>query len=192
MPRQMLFAALALALTFAPAPALAEVASVSETGFVIRISTETPASKADAWRAMIAPFKWWSSQHTYSGNAANLYIDAQASGCFCEKLPKPTDAPADQRIGSVEHMHVVYADPPQGVLRMVGGLGPLQSEAVHGTLTMVVQPRPEGARITWEYVVGGFSRTKFDVLAPLVDKVLGEQLALLGAHLAPPAQEAAN
>lgn len=165
------------------APAGAEVTAVSEAGFVIRLEAETPANKTDAWQALIAPGRWWSSEHTYSGDAANMYIDAQATGCFCEKLPKPAGEPEGQRMGSVEHMHVVYADPPQGVLRMKGGLGPLQGESVNGTLTMAVHPTATGSRITWEYVVGGYMRMKPEDIAPLVDKVLGEQLARFSAHL---------
>jgi hypothetical protein len=181
----------ALAALSLAAPAAAEVTSVSDSGFVIRLEAEAPASKHEAWRALVAPGKWWSSQHTYSGDAVNMYLDAQASGCFCEKLPKPAGEPADQRMGSVEHMHVVYADPPQGVLRMKGGLGPLQGESVTGTLTITVKPTPAGSRIVWEYVVGGYSRMKHEDIAPLVDKVLGEQLARLAAHLTPVAAEQA-
>jgi hypothetical protein len=182
----------ALALLVLAAPAQAEVTSVSEAGFVIRLEAESPASKTDAWRALIAPGKWWSSAHTYSGDAANLYLDAQASGCFCEKLPKPADAPEGQRMGSVEHMHVVYADPPQGVLRMKGGLGPLQGESANGTLTITVRPTPQGSKFTLEYVVGGYTRIKNEDLAPAVNGVLDEQLKRLVALLAPPAADAAE
>lgn len=181
-----------LALLALAEPAQAEVTSASEAGFVVRLEADAPASKADTWRALIAPGKWWSSAHTYSGNAGNMYLDAQASGCFCEKLPRPADAPEGQRMGSVEHMHVVYADLPQGVLRMKGGLGPLQGESVIGTLTITVRPTPEGSRITWEYVVGGFTRIRNEDLAPAVDGVLGEQLSRLVALLAPPASDAAD
>jgi hypothetical protein len=182
----------ALALFALGAPAAAEVATVSDAGFVIRHEVETPASKNDAWRALVAPGKWWSSAHTYSGNAANMFLDAQGTGCFCETLPKPADAPEGQRMGSVEHMHVVYADPPQGVLRMKGGLGPLQGESVIGTLTITVRPTPQGSKITWEYVVGGYIRMKNEDIAPAVDKVLGEQLGRLAAFLTPPVAEAAD
>ena len=68
----------------------AEVVVQSEAGFVIKHSAETTPAPADTWRILIAPAKWWSSDHTWSHDAANLYLDAQASGCFCEKLPKPT------------------------------------------------------------------------------------------------------
>ena len=68
---------------------------------------------------------------------------------------------------------------------MKGGLGPLQGESATGTLTITIQPRPEGSRITWEYVVGGFIRMKNEDIAPLVDKVLSEQIERLGKALSP-------
>ena len=163
----------------------AEVVTQSPAGFVIKLSADTTATQNDAWKALITPNKWWSGEHTYTGDASNLWLDAQATGCFCEKLPKPTDAPAEQRMGSVEHMHVVYADPQRGVLRMVGGLGPLQGEALHGTLTITLKPIEGGTRIEWDYVVGGYMRMNPEQIAPLVDKVLGEQLTRLVGWLAP-------
>lgn len=171
----------------ASTPAWAEVTNQSDAGFEIELGADTPATASDAWQELIAPARWWSSEHTYSGDAANLYIDPQASGCFCEKLPVPKDAPAGQRIGSVEHMHVIYADPVRRVLRMKGALGPLQSEALDGTLTITLKPVGEGTRIEWNYVVGGFMRMKSAEIAPLVDKVLSEQLARLAARLSPEA-----
>lgn len=186
-------AAIALmALVAAPVSlARAEVAAQSPAGFVIKHSVDTAASKADAWQALITPNKWWSGEHTYNGDAANLYLDAQATGCFCEKLPKPADAPAGQRMGSAEHMHVVFADPHRGVLRMVGGLGPLQGEALHGTLTITLKPTDGGTRIEWVYVVGGYMRMDPEQIAPIVDKVLGEQLSRLAAMLTPAADKPA-
>ena len=175
-----------MALVAAPVSmAQAEVVTQSSAGFVIKLSADTTATQSDAWKALITPSKWWSGEHTYTGDASNLWLDAQATGCFCEKLPKPADAPAEQRMGSVEHMHVVYADPQRGVLRMVGGLGPLQGEALHGTLTITLKPIEGGTRIEWDYVVGGYMRMSPEQIAPLVDKVLGEQLTRLVGWLAP-------
>lgn len=175
-----------MALVAAPVSmAQAEVVTQSSAGFVIKLSADTTATQSDAWKALITPSKWWSGEHTYTGDASNLWLDAQATGCFCEKLPKPTDAPAEQRMGSVEHMHVVYADPQRGVLRMVGGLGPLQGEALHGTLTITLKPIEGGTRIEWDYVVGGYMRMDPEQIAPLVEKVLGEQLTRLVGWLAP-------
>ena len=174
------FAVLALAST-AEIPAAAEVASVSESGFVVKHSVVAAADKAAVWKVLVAPHKWWNKAHTWSGNADNLYLDAQATGCFCEKLPKPVDAPADQRMGSVEHMHVVYADPQGGVLRMTGGLGPLQGEALGGIMTIKLVSFEGGTQINVEYAVGGLLRIKGEQIAAAVDKVLGEQFGRLAA-----------
>jgi hypothetical protein len=169
------------ALAFA-APVAAEVTASSETGFVSRNSVEVKASPQESWKALILPGSWWNGDHTYSGDAANMWMDAQATGCFCEKIPLANGAPAGQRAGSVEHMRIVYADAGK-VLRMSGGLGPLQSEAVNGTLTITMKPVDGGTRILWEYVVGGYMRYKTEEIAPSVDKVLAEQLNRFAAKL---------
>lgn len=179
MIRTFLAPAMLAALVLTGPTAQAEVAAQSDAGFVIKHSAEVAAEPKAVWKVLIAPAKWWSSSHTWSGDAANLYLDAQGTGCFCEKLPKPADAPADQRMGSVEHMHVVFADPERGVLRMTGALGPLQGEALHGTLTFTLTKTETGTRIDAEYVVGGYMRFKPEDIVPAVDGVLGEQVARL-------------
>ena len=179
-----LLAAAALSMLLAPAePSQAEIVAQSEAGFVIKLTAETTAPQDVAWRMLIAPAKWWSSDHTWSHDAANLYLDAQATGCFCEKLPKPADAPAGQRLGSAEHMHVIFADPQRGILRMSGALGTLQSEALNGTLTFTLVKIESGTRIDLEYIVGGYMRLKGEEIAPAVDAMLGQQLASLAAAL---------
>lgn len=165
-------------------PAQADVVSADAQGVVIRHVAETASSPMDSWKVLTVPARWWGKAHTFSGDAGNLYIDSQATGCFCEKLPLPADAPEGQRPGSVEHMHIVFANPGKA-LRMVGALGPLQSEAVHGTLTVAFKPIEGGTRIVWEYVFGGFMRHKSAEIAVAVDKVLGEQLSGLIKELGP-------
>ena len=167
-------------------PAAAEVVASSESGFVTRATAEVPADTATTWTALIAPQNWWNKAHTFSGDSANLYLDAQGGGCFCEKLPLKDGAPGS-RGGSVAHMRVVYADPGKA-LRMVGSLGPLQSEALTGTLTITLKPvelaaTGAGTRIVLEYVVGGYMRYKVEDIAPAVDRVLVGQLAGLAAAL---------
>jgi hypothetical protein len=177
---------LAAGLAFS-APASAEVVASSDAGFVVRLAVEVTAKPDDAWKELVNPADWWLKEHTFSGDSANLYIDSQATGCFCEKLPAPKDAPAGRRPGSVEHMRIIHVDPGK-VLRMTGGLGPLQSEALTGTLTILLKPVNGKTRILWEYVVGGYMRYKTDQIAPAVDKVLGEQLVSLASKLGPVAQ----
>lgn len=169
-------------------PASAEVVQKSDTGFVVRVTGEVAASPAEAWKAFTTPSGWWSGVHTFSGSAANLTLDPTANGCFCERLPVPKDAAAGQKPGSVMHMRVLYAEPYRA-LRLTGGLGPLQSEAINGTMTVTFKPIDgpggKGTRILWEYVVGGFMRYKTDVISGAVDKVLAEQLGGLTKLLGP-------
>jgi hypothetical protein len=131
--------------------------------------------------------------HSWSGDAANLYLDPQAGGCFCELLPKPTGAPDSLRRGSIEHMRVIAAMPPK-LLRMAGALGPLQGEALAATMTITLKPLPDGGtHLTWSYVVGGYMRMAVDDIAPLVDKVLVEQFTRLAkAAAAAPASAATS
>lgn len=172
-------------LALAPAVAHAEVVSESEAGFVSRVTVDVKASAADAWPVMTTPSGWWMDRHTFSGTAANLTLVPSAGGCFCEKLPPADDKSGQAKLlrpGSVEHMRVVYAQPGEA-LRMVGGLGPLQSEAVSAALTMTLKPISGGTRITWVYVVGGYTRYKPAEISKMVDAVMAAQIARLGDKL---------
>lgn len=170
---------MAAGLTGLAVPASAEVVQKSDAGFVVRVAGEVAASPAEAWKAFVTPSQWWNPAHTFSGESTNLSLDPTANGCFCEKMPVPKDAPTGQKPGSVMHMRVLYAEPFRA-LRMTGGLGPLQSEAVVGTMTVTFKPvdgaNGKGTRILWEYVVGGYMRYKTETIAGAVDKVLNEQL----------------
>lgn len=173
------------ALTAIPA-AQAEVIDQSEYGFAVRHKVEVKASPDEVYKMLLAPNKWWSKDHSWSGDAGNFYLDAQAGGCFCEKLPGGKDASN----GSVEHMRVVFAQPGK-LLRMVGALGPLQNEAANGTLTIAIKATGKGTTIIgFEYTVGGYMRFKIDQMAPAVDKVIGENLSRLSMQLGPVAGSA--
>ncbi|WP_176590046.1 SRPBCC family protein [Novosphingobium sediminis] len=172
----------------APA-ARAEIVNRSESGFVVRLASEVTAPPAEAWKTILTPAQWWQSQHTFSGDSANLTLDPQVGGCFCEVLPRPDGAPVTQKPGGVQHMRVIYIEPPRA-LRLAGALGPLQSEALAATMTITVKPTEKGSRILFEYVVGGFMRYKVDEIAPAVDRMLTAQLTSLSAKLGPVAEPA--
>ncbi len=162
-----------LALIVASTPAGAEVKSSSPTGFEVQSTAIVAASAADAYAALSRISGWWSPDHTYSGTAENLSLEPRAGGCYCEKL---------EGGGTVEHMRVVYAQPGQ-VLRLQGGLGPLQAQAVAGTLTWTLKPAINGTEISQSYIVGGYIPGGAEKLAPLVDKVLTDQLQRLQRKL---------
>lgn len=154
-------------------PASAEVLNATPAGFHIKQVVTIDAPVAQTWATLIQPRKWWDHEHTYSDDSANLSLQAQAPGCFCERIPATG--------GSVEHARVAYIQPPR-MLRMIGSLGPLQAEAVTGTLTFKLDPESDTTtRVTLEYVVGGYVRAGADTLAPKVDEVLAGQLVGLKA-----------
>lgn len=164
--------------TSAGSPARAEVSASDNSGFVSHNEVLVAASPAEAWTAITRPGDWWNGDHTYSGDPANLTLAPTPGSCFCEVIPGADGRPT----GHVEHMRVLYAA-PGSTLRLSGGLGPLQSEAVTGVLTIALEPAGEMTKITWDYVVGGFARTSMSELAPAVDRVVGEQLHRLAARL---------
>lgn len=167
----------AISLALASTPAAAEVAASGETGFVSHNEAVVAVSPDIAFAALAKPGDWWNPEHSYSGDAANMTLDPKAGGCFCETIPVGG--------GSVEHMRVVYIDPRVHTLRLRGALGPLQGEALTGTLTMTIEPSGTGSKIVWDYVVGGYARFPLSEFAPAVDGVVAEQLNRLAGLLGP-------
>ena len=178
-----LFASAALAISIlAAAPLQAEVIKSDEGGFVTRDTAVVDATPMEVWLALISPGKWWNSDHTWSGDAANMTLMPKAGGCFCERIPEANDADRVTLEGSVEHMRVIQAY-PERALRLTGALGPLQSEPVGGVLTIAIGEAEKGTRIVWEYAVGGYMRFPVDTIAPAVDGVMSQQLNGLASLL---------
>ena len=66
-------------------PALADVTDVSPGGFTVRLEIDIEASPIDVYEAAVGRIaEWWSSDHTFSGDAANMTIEHRLGGCFCE------------------------------------------------------------------------------------------------------------
>ena len=158
----------------------ADVSAVSDAGFVSEHTVILAAPPAEAYQALTAQIsQWWDAAHSYSGKAENFSLDATAGGCFCEQLPGG---------GSVMHMMVVYADP--GVLlRLVGGLGPLQGMGVSGSMDFALEPNPASADgsstlLQYRYVVHGYVPGGMEAFASAVDQVQLGQLLRLQAYLA--------
>ena len=149
--------------------ASAEVVSIGGNGFEIRATAHTVAPPDKVYAALLLPAHWWSSDHTFSGSAANLVLDARAGGCWCETLPGG---------GSVEHLRVVYVSPGK-TLRLRGALGPFQGLAVAGAMTWTLKSVADGTDISLTYSVGGYAKDGFDELSKMTDHVLGEQLERL-------------
>ncbi|WP_379921020.1 SRPBCC family protein [Erythrobacter sp. R86502] len=163
-------------------PATAEVTRSTDISFVSRHEVMVEASPKEVWLALISPSGWWTSEHTWSGDAKNLTLTPQAGGCFCETIPEVDEPGRFTLQGSVEHMRIVQAY-PESALRMIGSLGPLQSEPVTGVLTIALTKVSEGTRIVWEYNVGGAMRYEVPVISKAVDGVMGAQIAALAKPL---------
>src|SRR3984893_5474554 len=126
--------AVGLASLLIAGPSRGTVSDVASNGVTSKIDTHIAASPDKVYAALIEPARWWSSDHTFSGDANNLHLEARAGGCWCETLPNG---------GSVMHSTVVYVNPGK-TLRLRGALGPLQELAVTGALTWKLEPAPDG------------------------------------------------
>ena len=162
-----------LAALAAASLASAEVVDKGPAGFTVRIERRTAAPPAAAYKAFVEGLgAWWDSEHTYTGSAKNMSIEARPGGCFCEAFPAG---------GGIEHARVIYADPDK-ILRMQGALGPLQSSGVASVLTWSFEPAAAGTKITLTAATGGYLPGGFDTIAVLMDGVLTGQLARLAAY----------
>lgn len=169
-------------LAFAAQPVQAEVTSTADNGFVVHHEVRVAADPEAAYAMIRSPAKWWSPEHSWTGHAENFYMDAQAGGCFCELIPATGDSRERTLRGSVQHMRILYADPGK-MLRLSGALGPLQSEALAGTMTILLKPAADGTEISFDYIVGGYMRFAVSDIAPAVDAVIGEQALRLAKVL---------
>jgi hypothetical protein len=162
-----------------PSLCQAEVSSSSAAGFTVTQSVTTTASVKHAWQGMMGHIdQWWHPDHTWSGDAGNLYIKPRIGGCFCEHL---------EPRGEVEHLRIIYINPGKEV-RFDGALGPLQSMAAQGRMIWKVDPAPggSGSTITLTYMVNGSVEGGFTPIAPAVDGVLQQQMARLAGYLDQP------
>ncbi|MFN4038790.1 MAG: SRPBCC family protein [Erythrobacter sp.] len=179
----------------AAVPAAAEVSKTHASGFVVRHEVMVEADTKATWLALISPDTWWQEEHTWSGDSANLSLTPSAGGCFCERIPEVDEPGRFTLEGSVEHMRVIQSY-PETALRMLGALGPLQSEPVTGVLTIAISKAEEGTRLVWEYNVAGYMRYELPVIARAVDGVIGLQAQaladLLGRVGAPTASDPEN
>ncbi|HEY6513055.1 MAG TPA: hypothetical protein VI032_13805, partial [Burkholderiaceae bacterium] len=121
------------------------------------------------WQALLQLPRWWSGAHTYSGDAANLSLDAQAGGCWCERWGDGNSA---------QHGQVMLVQPGR-TLRVSASLGPLQELAVNGVLTFTIAMQETKTILRVTYRVSGAPDAGLDKLAPAVDQVIGHQFKRL-------------
>ena len=160
-----------LCLAAAAMPALGATSGVSPNGFLITHRAELGATPAEVYLALGQVGRWWNGDHTYSGKAESLTMDLRAGGCFCEQWDG----------NSIEHARVIYAA-FEKVLRLEGGLGPLQPMAVAGVMNYAITTADGKTVLTFTYRVRGVD-AELDKLAAIVDKVMAEQFTRLVAFV---------
>jgi len=153
----------------------AEVTDADTSGFTSVHEITFSGTPERVFQALTAEIgRWWDARHSYSGVAANFTLDPRPGGCFCESLPDG---------GGVEHLRVVYVEPNRR-LRLSGGLGPLQSMAVAGSMEFVLDASGDGGtRLSYRYAVGGYYPGGLDTLSAAVDMVQLGQLQRLKRFL---------
>jgi uncharacterized protein YndB with AHSA1/START domain len=162
-----------LAALLAGSVALADVRDSSPDGFTIENTATVPVDAAAAWKALVEDInEWWPRDHTWWGDASTLSIQPRASGCFCEIA-------GDRQAA---HMQVAFVDPGK-LLRLLGGLGPLQGMGANGTMEWRLEPADGGTRITLYYRAGGYGPEDLAEFAPVVDAVQAQQLGGLAEYL---------
>lgn len=174
MRRLLVAAAIVLAFT---TPAHAEVKDAAPSGFTIENTVVVPVDATTAWSALVGEVDaWWPEDHSWWGADSRLSIEQRAGGCFCEIA-------GDRQ---AQHMTVTFVEPGK-LLRMTGGLGPLQGMGLHGALEFRLEPVESEAapstRITMYYRAGGYSLDDLSAFAPVVDQVQAQQLGGLAEHL---------
>lgn len=151
------------------ASASADVVSQGDSAFHVTHSVQLVIPPDEAYAILSNPSRWWSPEHSYSGDSANFSMSLKPGGCFCERLP--------DNGGFVEHMRVAQVMPGEKIV-MTGGLGPLISEPATGTMVWSVERVAGGAKVTIDYKVFGYPGTASRMAGP-VDFVIGEQITRL-------------
>ena len=155
---------IASAALLAAGPAGAAVTASSPSGFNVVHEFTLAVPPAVAWQAIAQPGRWWPKAHTWSGDTANLSIELQAGGCFCERWNG----------GSAAHGRVLMVR-DQALLRIDAPLGPMQVLGVAALLTVMLEPTESGTKAVVTLRASGDASHGLDKLAPVVDRVVGEQ-----------------
>ncbi len=148
----------------------AEVLASGPDHYRLRHEAVAAASPDAVWRRLLRPQDWWNGAHTFSGDAANLSLDAAAGGLWTEEWDG----------GSVAHGRVLTVIDGE-MLRLDAPFGPLQGRAVTVVWTITVAPAEDGARITFDEIATGGADSALNALAPAVDGVKAEAIARLAA-----------
>lgn len=154
-------------LLFAPS-ALADIVKTSADHYTLKHEATSEMTPDLLWARLIKPEVWWHPEHSYSGVAANLSLDATAGGLWRE----------DWADGSVAHGQILSVQTGKQ-LRLNAPFGPLQGLGVNVVWTITITPDGEGSKVIFDEVANGTPESGLDALAPAVDFVKGEAIKRL-------------
>lgn len=152
------------------APAMAEVTVSAPDHYTLTHKGASPLAPDTLWARLINPADWWHPDHTYSGDAQNLSLEATAGGQWRE----------DWDDGSTSHGVVLLVEDGK-TLRLNAPFGPLQEMGVTVIWTISLMPDNEtgGTKVTFTEIANGTASSKLDVVAPAVDFVKTEAMRRL-------------
>ncbi|WP_169929825.1 SRPBCC family protein [Pseudidiomarina aestuarii] len=144
------------------------VLDAAPNGFSIQFEQTIQATPKQVYQALTQDIgQWWLAAHTWYGSSANMTLAAKAGGCFCEIAAEGRET---------EHMRVVKVEPNQ-LIRLSGGLGPLQGEGLSGVMDWQIQSTSEDlVTLRVSYRVGGYSPNDLSAWAAPVATVLQQQM----------------
>lgn len=171
MARHIILLAAGLAALIAAGPSRAELVTRGPQGFTSSSSARLSKAPADVWAALVAWHRWWDPAHSYSGQAGAIRLEADAGGALLERWDG----------GSVRHASVLASMPPV-LLRLEGGLGPLQALPVNAVLDFTLKPDGPGTLLSMEYRVAG-TASGLEAMAEPVDAVMSAAFRRLVKHI---------
>ncbi len=148
--------------------ARADVVASSEQHFVLRHEAVSARTVDEMWERLIHPETWWHPDHTYSGDAENLSLDAQAGGLWKEVWAG----------GSVSHGRVLTVEEGK-VLRMDAPFGPLQQLGAYTVWTITLSAVEEGTKVIFDEVSTAPASANMSETAKAVDFVKSEAMSRL-------------
>lgn len=151
--------------------ASAEVLTSGPDHYELRHEAHSSLAPDVLWDRLTRPEDWWHPDHTYSGDARNLSLDAQAGGLWRE----------DWDGGSVAHGAVLLVKEGEQ-LRLDAPFGPLQALGVSVVWTITLTPLEGGkTRVVFEERASGTDASGLNALAPAVDFVKQQAISRLVA-----------
>ncbi|MEM9838997.1 MAG: hypothetical protein AAF830_07555 [Pseudomonadota bacterium] len=154
--------------------ASAEVVSSSDSGFQLSHSTTSDLTPDALFERMLKPATWWDGAHTFSGDASNLSMKAEAGAYWRE----------DWDGGSVIHGQVMQVIDGQALM-LSAPFGPLAPAGATCVWTMIIAEGEDGgSKLISTHTVSGLPGTGLAELAGAVDSVMvaGVERLVSGAY----------